>query len=239
MSKLNTPAAIFAEWELFQVDEDFHTYVDTQVWTKAGTGSTIAPSGGAGGIMSLATGSTANNLANITTTNTQLKFLKNQPIYFECYAQYTEAATNQAAVAIGLTSVTSTILADTTGALVGTFTGAVFYKTTGSTVWSVACSNGTTQTITVTDQTSQPTGAVYQRLAIEIHDIDGLNVEIAYFIDGVQVTDNVNHRPVKHTAAIASAAAMKVNLFVKNLAGTTVETLLVDYVKYCQRRTNT
>lgn len=238
MKNMVFPAAM-AEKAQFEVWDDFGYYTDANnSWTKGGTGNTVGiVAATAGGILSIATDTTANHEAYVASTIANFQLLAGRNWFVEFFVQYTEANTNAAAVAVGLSSVTTGILVNTTGAPNSSFTGALIYKPEGVTTWSSVVSNGSTQTITAGQQSSQPTGAVYQSLRIEGRDVDGSNFEVTFFVNEVALLDNTAyHRPIKSRVAIASASAMKLLMYVKGTAGTNAETLLVDYAFGVQRR---
>lgn len=237
--RLMVDAAALREKGQFEVWDDFGYYTDANnFWTKGGTGNTVGiVASTAGGILSIATDTTTNHEAYVASTNADFQLLAGRNWFVEFFAQYTEANTNLAAVAVGLSSVTTGILANTTGAPNSSFTGALIYKAAGVTTWSSVVSNGSTQTITAGEQSSQPTGAVYQSLRIEGRDVDGSNFEVTFFVNEEPLLDNTAyHRPIKSRVAIASASAMKLLMYVKGTNGTNAETLLIDYALGLQRR---
>ncbi len=147
-------------------------------------------------------------------------------------------ATNQAAVAFGLSSVVSTsLLTTTTGVPVNSFSGALMYKQSGDTYVRAITSNSTTQTLNASAQSSQPaTAANYQSWRLEGRDVDGSNMEVTFFLNDAPLLDQTFHRPIKQTVAIASAAAMNLVLMLKNVGGANSEVLNVDYIYGAQRR---
>lgn len=225
------------------VIDDFFSYTDTQLWTKSLTGTAaVAMAAGVGGILQFTTGATANSPAVVALTNATFKMQAGGAIYAEFLAQYTEANTNNAYIAFGISSVvSSSLLTSATGVPVNSFSGALLYKPVGTTQWSCISSNGTTQNITAgspttTGATGGSGGNGYRRYRIEWHDVDGSNTEVTYFIDNQPVLDTTAfHRPIKQTITEASAAAMKPVIYFAN-ASTTGETLNLDYAAAMQRR---
>lgn len=238
--KLNVFAQALAERGQMELWDDFLAYVDTQVWTKtvASVGTVGMQANTAGGILQLATPATQNASANISTTNAVFKLAAGRPFYFEALINYVEAATNQAGIAVGLSSVTSaTLLTDSTGVPNSNFSGMLIYKQTGDTTWRCVSSNGTTQSLNTSLSSSQPTTTTDQQLlAIAGRDVDGSNFEITFFLNGQPLLDATSHRPIKHTVAIASIAAMKPVVVCKAEGGANAETLNLDYVFAVQRR---
>jgi hypothetical protein len=241
MKLMIVPAAMIEKGQM-EVFDDFVSYIDAQLWTKTvGAGAAAAILANTpGGILSLTTGGTQNITANIALTNATFKLAKGRNWYAEALLQYTEAATNQAALCFGLSSVTdATLLTSTTGVPVSSFSGNLIYKQTGDTLWRTVASNGSTQTLTTASQSSQPASTTdYQALRIEGRDVDGSNYEVTYFLNDQPLLDNNagQHRPIKHTVAIASISASKLVVMLKNVGGANSETLLVDYVAGFQRR---
>ena len=220
--------------------DDFSYYTDANNnWTKAvGSGGGVAMTAGAGGLLQLTTGGTQNIFASIATTNAVFKFLAGRNWYVEALINYTEVATNQAAVAFGLSSVISTsLLTNSTGVPVNSFSGALLYKQTGDTYLRAITSNGTTQTLTASAQSTQPaTAANYQLWRMEGRDVDGSNMEVTFFLNESPIMDQTFHRPIKQTVAISGAATMNLVLMLKNVGGANSEVLNVDYIYGAQRR---
>ncbi len=222
----------------FEVFDDFGNYTDGELWTKGGTTETVGVvASTAGGILSIATDVTANHTGFVASTNANFQLLAGRNWYCEFFAQYTEANTNAAGIAVGLSSVTTALLVATTAIPASSFTGALIYKPAAQTTWNAVSSNGTTQTITAGQQSSQPSSSAYQALRIEGRDVDGSNYEVTFFVNNEPLLDTTAfHRPIKQTVAISGAAAMKLVMFVIGTAGTNAETLLVDYAVGLQRR---
>ena len=228
------------------VHDEFTEYVDTQRWTKAvnGTGAAAAiAAGGTGVVLQLSSGTVANGSAIVAFTNAAFKYLAGCVWSCEFYAQYAEANTNNAIIGLGMSSVvTSSLLADSTGVPASSFSGALLYKPQGTLNWSAISSVGTTQNITAGNQsttgtTGGPFNNGYRLFRIEARDVDGTNFEVTYFIDNAPLLDTTSfHRPIKHTIALTSAAAMKPVIFLKGVNGTTAETLNVEAFWAMQRR---
>lgn len=236
--KLMVMPAALREKGQFESFDDFGYYTDgNNAWTKGGTGNTVGiVANTAGGILSIATDTTANHEAYVASTNAVFKFVAGRNWYCDFLAQYSEANTNLAAIALGLSSVTTGILASTTGVPNTNFSGALLYKPTGVTTWSAVTSNGTTQTLSTSNVTSQPSSSAYQCLRIEGRDVDGTNMEVTFFVNEQPLLDATFHRPIKQTLSMTSIGACKLLMYVKGTNGTNAETLLVDYVYGGQRR---
>ncbi len=220
----------------FNFHDHFVEWTSGKTWTQtlggAGSAPTISASG-LDGVLSLAvTGASANDSTYNATTNPIFKWASNIPVAAEILLQFTESSTNNAMVCFGLSStVTAGLMADTTGALPSSFSGALIYKVPGSTKWQVLSSQSTTQNSTTTKYTAGQTA--YTRLRIECRMVAGTSMEVVYFIDqgaGMeQMKDNSSRQlPIKDVITLSSPAAMKLVMGVKN-GTTSAETLLVDY----------
>ena len=220
--------------------EDFHWYITPHMWTSlvADAGSAVAVTAGAdAGILAVSTGAVNNNEAAVISTNAVWKIAAGKPIYVECLLQFTEAgaSSNEANVAFGLSSAAAAdLLVDDGAGPATSHTGALIYKVDGSTVWKAHSSNSTTQTSTTSLKSS--TSSSYQKLGIEMRDVDGTNMEVTFFVDDLPLyADDTGRRAIKHNVAIASAAAMKLVAYMKAGSGTE-QTLKVDYLAIVKAR---
>ncbi len=106
------------------------------------------------------------------------------------------------------------------------YSGAVFYKVDGETVWRCESSIGASQVTTQTSVTAG--GSTAQRLTIEFQPITSSLGEVRFFIDDALVA--------KHAITFSSATEMQVVLGVKDGDASDEETLNVDYVACYQLR---
>lgn len=228
-----------ARWQ-FEVFDDFFWYLSPHLWTSlaADGGSSVAiDDDGTGGVLTLTTGATNNNECAVVTTNELFDIIADQPISAEGRIQYTEANTDDANVAFGfMDAFGADALLDDGAGPAASFDGAIIYKVDGETVWRCQSSNGTSKTTTVTTATAG--GSSYQRLGIDIQDLDGTSAEITFFLDGQPLLDSTFRRPIKHTLAIASTTQMDFGFYVK-AGSANSETPNVDYLWACQRRVST
>jgi len=117
---------------------------------EADTGASVALATGAnaiGGKALLTTGATDNNEAYIFTDEV-FKFTADKPFIAHVSVQYAESATDDANVAVGLMdAVGANSILDNGAGPKAAYSGAVVYKTDGSTVWAVEASvnGGATQ----------------------------------------------------------------------------------------------
>ena len=120
--------------------EDFHGYTDGYIWTKTAgdAGASVAQDAdGLGGVILLTTGATDNNEAYLASPEL-FKFLANRPIEFEILLQFSEANTDDANDCAGLMdAVGANSIQDNGAGPKASYSGAVFFKADGDTVWSV------------------------------------------------------------------------------------------------------
>lgn len=221
----------------FEFVDDFVQFITTDEWTSVLTDTgTVAVGDAANGIavITASDGSEADNdQAYLHTTNELWKFVADKPISFEALVQFTEANTDDANILVGLMdAVAADALKDDGGGPKDSYSGAVFFKVDGGTVWQVESSKTTTQTTTTTSITAG--GAAYQRLTIEWRPISSTEGEVTFAIDG-QYLVNSDNLPIVHTVVFTSATEMQLVFGVKN-GDTNVEVLNVDLVRCIQRR---
>ena len=222
------------------IESDFHEDTDTAVWVKTSDAAGSANVGDAvGGIMAIAVGGTADNdECYVESPNETFKFAANKPLRFAAYVQFTEASTNKDNIIVGIKdAVGADTLVDNGGGPPSSYSGAVFFKEDGQTLWSVEVSIGSTQeTKQLTaanslDKQSHTAGttSAYQWLVIEFDPISSTSADIAFFIDGVLV--------YKFTGDyITNATEMQICLGAKAGGSSAAPTLNVDFVSCIQKR---
>ncbi len=223
-----------------ELHDDFFWYISPHLWTSlaADGGSAVAVVAATdAGILSLSSGAVNNNEAAVRSTNAMWKFAASKTIYVEALVQFTEAGSglNKANVCFGLSSAAGAdLLLDDGAGPATSHTGALIYKIDGETSWRAHTSNSTTQTSTQSLKSSSSSS--YQKLGIELRDVDGTNMEVTFFVDSLPLYANDSgRRAIKHQVAISAAAAMYLVAYVK--AGTgSEETLKVDYVAAVKAR---
>lgn len=219
--------------------EDFLEFVDGDLFSKvdADSGATAAiDADGEGGLVLLTTGATDNNEAYLFSTQELFKFAANRPLVCEARIQYAEANTDDANVFFGfMDAIGANALVDDGVGPKASYSGAVFYKADGESVWSVENSIGATQKTTQLtadnslDGTAQSAGgAAYQTLAIEVTPHGGGSCDVSFWIDDVLVA---KHKDQSYT----SATQMMVGCGVK-AGGANSEVLTVDYISAYQLR---
>ncbi len=220
----------------FDLFDHFTEFTSGKTLTQTLGGGASSPTISAtaqSGILSMAvTGATANDSIYVASTGTLFKWAANINCSAEVLLQYSEANTDDAGICFGFSSsVSATLMADSTMALPSSFTGALIYKIKDGTKWKTMSSQSTTQNDTTTKYTPSQSG--YTRLRVDCKIVNSV-MEATYFIDqgaGMeQMKDNTARQlPIKDTISLSSPSAMKLVVGVKN-GGANAETLLVDYL---------
>ena len=225
----------------FTIQDDFLRDVDSADWVTTLTDSGTASVGDAvGGVIALvpSDGTVADNdEAYVESANEVFKFAGDKPLLFEARVQFTEANVDDANVLVGvLDAVGANSLQDNGAGPPSSYSGAVFFKVDGGTVWQTETSNSTTQTTnellsTNTNNLAKKSvtagGASYQVLRIEYMPYSSTNAYVSFFVDGVLCA--------QHDYIFTSATEMQIGIGVKN-GGANNETLNVDYVVCTQER---
>jgi hypothetical protein len=225
----------------FSITDDFTRDVDSADWVTTLTDTGTASVGdAAGGILALvpSDGTVADNdEAYVESANEVFKFAADKPLLFEAKVQFTEANTDDANVLVGLMdAVAANALVDDGAGPKSSYSGAVFFKVDGGTVWQAETSNSTTQTTTeltasnannLAKKSITAGGAAYQTLRIEYMPYSATNAYVSFFVDGVLCA--------QHDYIFTSATEMQLAFGVKN-GGANNETLNVDYVSCTQSR---
>jgi hypothetical protein len=232
---------LLAQRNQFTIQDDFLRDVDSADWVTTLTDSGTASVGdAAGGIIALvpSDGTVADNdEAYIESANEVFKFAGDKPLLFEARVQFSEANVDDANVLVGLLdAVGANSLVDNGGGPPSSYSGAVFFKVDGGTVWQTETSNSTTQTTNelVASNTNNLAkravtagGSAYQTLRIEYQPYSSTNAYVSFFVDGVLCA--------QHDYIFTSATEMQIGIGVKN-GGANNETLNVDYVACVQER---
>ena len=220
--------------------DDFDHYVSADTWTTVVSDSgTVVVNDAAGGIVTLtpSDGSVGDNdEAYLKSTKEIFKFASGKPGEFEALIKFVEANTDDANVMVGvMDAVGADSLVDNGAGPKSSYSGAVFFKADGDTVWNAESSNGATQKTTnltadvsLTKAAVTAGGSAYQRLRIRwIPTADGL-MTFEFFVDGKLVA-------IHESRSYSSATEMQAFAAVKN-GDTNLETLLVDYIRCHQVR---
>lgn len=192
----------------------------------------------AGGILALDPSDVTvadNDEAYIGSVSEAFLFANDKPLLFEARVQFTEANTDDANIIVGVKdAVAANTLLDDGGGPAASYSGAVFFKQDGQTVWSVETSIAGTQTTTQLTAANSldglaktAGGASYQTLRIEFEPFSSTQANVLFWIDDVLVA--------KHIFTYTSATEMQAFAGVKN-GDTNLETLNVDYIACYQLR---
>lgn len=232
-------APLHAMSDYHYIESDFTADADTAEWVKTGDAAASANIGDAiGGIMAIQVGGTADNdECYVESPNETFKFVANKPLRFAARVQFSEASTNKDNIIVGLKdAVAADTLQDNGAGPASSYSGAVFFKQDGETLWSVEASIGSTQTTaqltaanSLDDKAHTAGSSGYQWLVIEFDPIGSASADIAFFIDGVLV--------YKMTGDfITSATEMQICLGAKAGGSSAAPTLNVDFVSCIQKR---
>ncbi len=225
---------------LHGIEDDFQHYATGHRWTSVLTDSGSAASGdAAGGILDVipSDGTVADNdEAYVKSTKEIFKFANGKPLSAEGSLTWTEANTDDANVLFGvLDAIAANSLQDNGAGPPASYSGAVFFKADGDTVWSVEVSDGGTQWTKKLDASGSLDGVAktcgagaYQLLRIEVLPISSTKMDVCFLIDGVLVYK------VKD-ATYANATEMNFGFGIKNGGGNN-ENLKVDRAECWQKR---
>lgn len=209
-------------------------------WTDVSADTGAAPSMAADGesAVILTTGGTDNNECYLT-SNLTLDLAVGQQVLLEAKVKATEANTDDLNFIFGLMSgAGANALLDDGGGPAASYSGAVFFKVDGGTVWNVESSVGSTQTTSATSYTSSQ--STYQLLRILIDVVSATEAEVSFAVGQsggsfFRLVTDTNNMPIKHTLDPTSFAAAKVVVGCK-AGGANSETPRVDYVRVSQTK---
>jgi hypothetical protein len=149
------------------------------------------------------------------------KFEADKPIEFEAKVQFTEANADDANVLVGiLDAVDADSMQDDGAGPPASYSGVVFFKVDGGTVWNCETSVGASQETTATTVTAG--GPTFQTLRFIWQPISATSATVSFFIDGTLIATQ--------THTFTGGTEMEVALGGKDGSATNEETLKVDYV---------
>lgn len=220
---------------------------DTTKWTTTASDSgAAAVEDAAGGVLSLGPSDTDvgdNDEIYKLSDGEAFLFAAAKPIVAECRLRFAEANTDDANIAFGFcNAVAANTLQDNGAGPPSSYSGAVFFKQDGETVWTVENSLSTTQTTTQLTAANSLTGAAataataagtWWTLRIEWQPVSSTKGDFLFYgsTDGRNDVLLAKHSEVTYT----SATEMQLFVGVKN-GGTNEETLYVDYLWATQKR---
>lgn len=224
-------------FQTFGVVDHFTHFVTGDDWTATASNSGgVTETDGKGGLVTLSpSDSTAadNDEVYLHQSNETFKFVADKPIYFGARIQFTEAATDDANVAVGMKdAVAADSILDNGAGPAASYSGAIIYKVDGETTWRFETSVGATQTTSVSSTTAG--GSAYQVLEIFIEHYNGTQLLAIPRVDGKQLLDSTTGLPINHKITIGSATEMEAFAGLKN-GSTNEEALVVDTIVCLQK----
>lgn len=221
------------------IEDDFTDDIDTARWvatTGSGDGGSATVGDAVGGVLAIKTNNFDNYEEYVESPNETFKFAEGKPLRFRCRCKFAEANTDDANIIVGIKdAVGADTLVDDGAGPAASYSGAVFFKQDGQTLWSVEVSIGSTQETVQLTAANSLTGRAhtagstdYHWLSIEFCPISATKADIVFAIDDEDV--------YKFTGDyITSATEMQICLGAK-AGGANSETLNVDYVSCIQKR---
>ena len=238
------------------VFDHFNEYVSGSghLWTSATSTGTVALATTGlqeGGILLLTSGAVAGQYAAVQSTAAMWKFVAGKPMIFQTAFSYTEEASNLGVIFCGFTNDITAVLTSATGVPIAANSGTVsacgIYKIPGDTTWSVLLINGTTRLLVPTSSKCQNAAAM-QEFIIQVMIPQANIIEATFWQGGLgapavttgapggptpmyPLSPGPAFQPVKLTAALTGAAAMKCGVISE--AGTAAaagQALSVDYI---------
>lgn len=228
---LSIPDDLLVRQQTVVFHDDFVSDLDTNIWTTTATDSGTATVGDVNNgtvVLAPSDGTVADNdEIYLSTANESFLFAANKPGYVACRIQFTEANTDDANVIFGVADapIADTLLDNGAGPK-ASYSGAVFFKVDGSTVWQ--CENSIAGTQKTTTTTTTAGGSAFQLLEIEWRPKTSTLMDVIFKIDGVEVAKHVDQ-------VFTSATEMKLFAGAKNGAGNN-ESIVVDFMQAAKTR---
>lgn len=234
------PPSLGALKDYHYIEDDFTEDLDSAKWvatTGSGDGGSATVGDAVGGVLAILTNAQDNTEEYVESANETFLFAANKPLRFACRCKFSEASTNKANIIVGLKdAVAADTLQDNGAGPAASYSGAVFFKQDGETLWSVEASIAGTQVTAQLTAANTLTGLAYTAassdykwLTIEFCPISSTSADIVFAIDGVDVYKITGDY-------ITSATEMQICLGAKAGGASANETLNVDYVSCIQKR---
>jgi len=238
--------------DTFHVFDDFDHYVTADTFTTVATDSgTIAVGDGAGGIVKIDPSSdggdsqAANDETYLKGTTEIFKFATDKPFFMATKARPYANTIGTIGLIVGVKdAVAANSLQDTTGGPAASYSGAVFFKDSGTTYWKCESSVSTSQTTVTTEHTVA--NNAWDILVIEGRPISSTTTEIHFYSADVQTDgdytlaevglDTSGTNFVAQTLTHTSATEMQICLGCKAGTANNSQYLDVDWVYAAQRR---
>ena len=174
-----------------------------------------------GGWVNIVTDVNDNDEVYMATQGESYLFAASKPVWFEAKVKLTEANTDDANIIVGMMDAAgANSLLDNGAGPAASYSGAVWCKVDGGTVWQFETSNAGTQ-VTTASAGAFASGTEY-RLGFVFDPGAGTTGTITPYLNGVEGT--------AHSITLASLTEMRLVLGVK-AGGGNAETLKVDYVQ--------
>lgn len=214
-----------------ELEDEFHEFVTGDKWTSVLTDTgAAAVIDGAGGILEIKPSDATvadNDEAYVHSTAECFLFADGKSLIAEAEVKFTEADTNKANILMGLMDgIAADALLDDGAGPKASYSGAVFFKVDGETVWRCEVSDSGTQS---TQATAVTAGAAFQVLRIEFVPTGASKAEVRFFINGTLVYKKTDYD-------YSNATEMAVVFGVKNGADAKHEKLYVDRTHNAQIR---
>lgn len=228
---LHIPDDLLVRQQTVTFHDDFTADLDTNIWTTTASDSGTATVGDVSNgtlVLAPSDGTVADNdEIYVSLANEVFLFAANKPGYVAARIQFTEANTDDANVIFGVADAPiADTLVDNGAGPKASYSGAVFFKVDGSTVWQCENSISTTQKTTTTTTTAG--GSSFQLLEIEWRPKTSTLMDVIFKVDGVEVAKHVDQ-------TYTSATEMKVFVGAKNGAGNN-ESIVVDFIQFAKTR---
>jgi hypothetical protein len=200
-------------------------FLEISTWWNAvndGTTGTNTLDATHGGTYTIKTAAADNDYHFIVGDAKYFTLTAGKSLTFETRLRLTEAATNAANIIAGFSSdIAATALGDNGAGPPASYSGVVFFKVDGGTVWQAESSVGSVQT-TTTSAAAFTSGGLTD-LKIVVDPGDATTSFVTFFVNGARVA--------QHRMAIASQAAMAPIVGVK-AGSASAENLIVDFVAF-------
>lgn len=223
----------------FEIFDDFF-FLNTALWTSVDDGGTGTNTANAvrGGEASLVTAGADNDYHYYKGAAANCGTANQKPLWFEARFSLTEANTDDANFAFGLSSVVDATVVGNDGAgPPSSYSGILFFKVDGGTVFQFETSNGSTQN-TNTSLCAFVSGKTY-RVGFHLDTRDGTTAYAYPWVynetDGTLLTTGTTSQALALPLSLTSIAAMS-PIFGVKAGGANVETLKVDYVRWVGTR---
>jgi hypothetical protein len=206
----------------YAVVDEFHNYVTGDLWTGGGdAGFSVTATTDASGAYTILTDGDDNDQYFLATTNAIAEFGTGSLVFA---ARVKLAATATDAVFIGLSSVTTDLIADGGAGMAADWDGVGFLRKKNEAVWNAVSANSTVQVLTAS---VAPSSTSWVWLYATYRQKNATTGTVKFYVDGINVAT--------HDLPLTSIAKAKAILSAKTGAATEAS-LTVDYFKLVSQR---